>query len=135
MMFEGIGDKQSLADIIAFLEIAGIPGGADKAVADGLLPASWLRAGAPQSVRDVPPQMRVASIRHCGDSYFITTEDGREMPYWEKNVRLKTDSTDTGPPPGIGVILGSGMQGDRYSVVFSSVADLQHLVSETCQSR
>src|SRR5680860_158830 len=30
MMFEGIGDKQSLADIIAFLEIAGIPGGADK---------------------------------------------------------------------------------------------------------
>src|SRR3546814_10050538 len=59
--------SRARADLIAFLEIAGRPGGGEKVVAAGLLPAAWLRAGAPEPLRDVPPAARVAAIRHCGD--------------------------------------------------------------------
>jgi cytochrome c len=132
MSFPGIDDAGARADLIAFLEIVGSPGGGKKAVADGLIPASWVRAGAPQPISDAPPEARIAAIRHCGDSYFIKTEDGRETPYWEKNVRLKIDSVETGPPSGVPVVLGAGMQGDRVSVIFASLADLKSLVDESC---
>jgi cytochrome c len=132
MTFRGIDDAQARADLIAFLEIAGQAGGGEKAVAQGLLPAAWLRAGAPEPINASPPAARIAAIRHCGDSYFIQTGDGRETPYWEKNIRLKIDSAETGPPPGVPVILQAGMGGDRFSVVFSSLADLTSIVEEKC---
>jgi cytochrome c len=132
MTFPGIDDAGARADLIGFLELAGSPGGGQKAVANGLMPASWVRAGAPQSIRNAPPEARVTAIRHCGDSYFIKTQDGRETPYWEKNVRLKIDSVVTGPPSGHPVLLGAGMQGDRVSVIFASSSDLKTLLDESC---
>lgn len=135
MTFRGIDDPLARADLVAFLEIAGQPGGGKKVVDEGLIPAGWLRAGAPEPIGDAPPEMRVTAIRHCGDSYFITTGDGRETPYWEKNIRLKIDSVETGPPAGVPVILGAGMGGDRFSVVFRSLADLEQLVTEGCEAR
>lgn len=132
MTFRGIDDAQARADLIAFLKIAGQPGGGEKAVAQGFLPESWLRAAAPQALREPPPAAQVASIRHCGDSYFVKTGDGRETPYWEKNIRLKIDSVETGPPPGVPVILQAGMGGDRFSVVFASLADLTSIIEEKC---
>jgi cytochrome c len=135
MTYRGIGDPQARADLVAFLEIAGQPDGGKKVVDEGLIPAGWLRAAAPEPIGDAPPQMRVTAIRHCGDSYFITTGDGRETPYWEKNIRLKIDSVETGPPAGVAVILGAGMGGDRFSVIFRNLADLDHLVTESCEAR
>jgi len=133
MTFPGIDDPAARADLIAFLEVAGAPGGAERAVAEGLMPAAYLRAQAPDPIGDAPPSTRTTDIRHCGDSYFITTEDGRETPYWEKNVRLKIDSVETGPAAGVGVVLGAGMQGDRFTVIFTSVADLERILSESCE--
>ena len=135
MTFPGIDDPQARADLVAFLEIAGQPGGGRKAIDEGFIPAAWLRAGAPEPIDNAPPVMRVTAIRHCGDSYFITTDDGRETPYWEKNIRLKIDSVETGPPAGVAVILGAGMGGDRFSVIFRSLADLENLISERCETR
>ncbi len=132
MVFRGIDDTQARADLIAFLEVAGRPGGGAKAVAEGLLPAAWLSAGAPEPIRDAPPAARITAMRHCGDSYFISTGDGRETPYWEKNIRLKIDSVETGPPSGVPVILQAGMGGDRFSVVFSSLDDLTSIIEEKC---
>ena len=66
-------------------------------------------------------------------SYIIATEDGTSIPFWEKNVRLKVDSMETGPPEGTPVILGAGMRGDRVSVIFKSVADLSRLLVEECR--
>jgi cytochrome c len=131
MMFEGIPDASARADLIAFLRIAGKDGG-KQAVADGLMPAAWLRGGAPDPIRDAPPEARVVEIRHCGDSFFIKTEAGGVTPFWEKNVRLKSDSVETGPPPGVPVMLGAGMGGDRVAVIFASLADLQSFVKEQC---
>src|SRR3546814_18346174 len=118
MVFRGIDDAQARADLIAFLEIAGRPGGGEKAVAEGLLPAAWLSAGAPELIRDAPPAARVTAMRHCGDSYFISTGDGRETPYWAKNIRLKIDSVETGPPPGVPVILQACKAGHRLPAAF-----------------
>ncbi len=132
MIFQGIDDAQARTDLIAFLKIAGKTGGAEKAVADELIPASWLRGNAPLPIRDVPARKRVVAIRHCADSFFIKTQDGRETPHWEKNIRLKIDSVETGPPPGIPVILSAGMRVDRFSVIFFSLADLESFVEEKC---
>lgn len=135
MTFPGIADAGQRADLVAFLEQAGRAGGADGLAARGAIPAAYLRGQAPQPIGDAPDHARVTAVKHCGDGYTIETADGASSVQWEKNIRLKIDSTEAGPPPGIGVILGAGMQGDRYSVIFSSVADLQRLVSETCEAR
>lgn len=132
MTFPGIPDAGQRADLIAFLEQAGRPGGAEQLVASGAIPEAYLRGPAPRPIGDAPDRARVMAIRHCGDGYTIETADGTNSVHWEKNIRLKIDSTETGPPSGIGVILGAGMQGDRYSVIFASVADLRRLVSENC---
>jgi cytochrome c len=132
MTFRGIDDSQARADLIAFLEIVGQPGGGKRGVGEGIIPAGWLRAGAPEPIGDPQPEIRVMAVRHCGDSYFITTGDGRETAYWEKNIRLKIDSVETGPPAGIVVILGAGMGGDRFSVIFPSVVDLKAKLEEKC---
>lgn len=132
MVFAGLDDPDDRADLIAFLELVGRPGGAEAALDDGVFPKAYLRGPAPRPTRDAPARARTTAIRHCGDSYFIRSEDGRETPYWEKNVRLKIDSADTGPPAGVGVILRSGMAGDRISVVFASLADLTAIIEEKC---
>src|SRR3546814_10706746 len=104
-----------------------------RCVAEGLRPGAWLSAGAAELIRDAPPAARVTAMRHCGDSYFISTGDGRETPYWEKNIRLKIDSVETGPPPGVPVILQAGMGGDRFSVVFSSLTDITRSEEHTSE--
>lgn len=132
MTFQGIEDEQVRADLVAFLMIAGQTGGGRKAVADGLLPEQWLNAATPRPIGNATEATRVTGLRHCGDSYFVTTEDGRETPYWEKNMRLKIDSTDTGPPENVPVVLRSGMGGDRFSLVFDSVETLTAKLQEKC---
>ncbi len=132
MSFRGISSSRDRADLVAFLMIATNVNTAGQALEDGLVPEKYLRGPAPPVLADVPPTFKVTSIRHCGDSYFVTTADGRSVPYWEKNVRLKIDSAETGPPPNTTVILGSGMQGDRVSVIFSSVDHLVQQVKEKC---
>ena len=62
----------------------------------------------------------------------VTTEDGRTIPFWEFNLRFKTDSGRVGPSPGKPVLLQAGMQGDRASIVFSSPAEISRLIEERC---
>jgi cytochrome c len=132
MTFAGIADTAVRADLVAFLAVAAVPGGGERAVAQGLIPRDYLRAQAPDSAKDMPAEVRVAAMRHCGDGYVVTTQDGTETAFWEKNVRLKIDTQETGPSPGAPVILGAGMQGDRVSVIFASLADLKAIVAEGC---
>lgn len=133
MSFPGIPDPNVRADLVAFLMIAGAEGGAKRVVAEGLVPAGWTRSVAPDPIGEGSPLNRIASIRHCGDSYVIETENGTTHPVWEKNVRLKIDSTETGPPEGTPVMLNAGMRGDRVSVIFKNVADLTRLLVEECR--
>lgn len=133
MVYAGLPDPAARADLIAFLERAGRPGGAEALVAEGVIPAAYLRAQAPQPIRDAPANARVVAVRHCADGYEIETADGARSLHWEKNIRLKIDSVETGPPEGVGVILRAGMRGDRFSVIFASLADLESIVTAECR--
>ena len=121
MSFPGIKDERASADLIAFLEKASQPGSP--------------LAGKPRalpSLKDAPPDNRVTAIRHCKDSYFVTSAAGETVPYWEFNLRFKTDSSASGPAPNAPVMVGQGMQGDRAQVVFASPAEIAAFIKEGC---
>jgi cytochrome c len=132
MTFRGINDDRTRADLIAFLRLALAPDGAKSVVAQGLLPMEMARGQAPEPLASAGPEEQVASIRHCHNSYFVVTADGTERPFWELNLRLKIDSGPTGPKAGKPVLVQSGMQGDRASLVFSSPAQLSEFVQSKC---
>jgi cytochrome c len=132
MVFRGIADGQARADLVAFLKIAMPPDGAKAVVEQGLAPADYVRGQKPDPLGSLSPDAQVTKIRHCRDSYFVTTADGIETPYWEMNVRLKLDTRETGPELGKPAILGAGMAGDRVSIVFSSLEELTRFVAEGC---
>ena len=103
-----------------------------RVVEQGLLPAAFARGPRSRPLAAAPDPARVPAVRHCGDSYFISTADGATTPFWEMNVRLKLDTRATGPAPGKPVVTGAGMQGDRVSVIFASVEEIKRFVEEEC---
>ena len=60
-------------------------------------------------------------------------DDGDTAPYWEYNLRLKSDSSPQGPAAGKPVIVGSGMRGDRASVVFSKPEEISKFITMRCE--
>ncbi len=132
MPFRGIDDASVRGDLIAFLKIAMVPGGASSVVAQGLIDADMARGQAPEPLKAAGPEFQVTHIRHCHDSFFVDTADGRNRPFWEINLRLKIDSSANGPNAGTPILLGSGMQGDRASIVFSDLDEIDRLVEKAC---
>lgn len=126
MTFPGIADPRERADLIAYL----------RAVAEGHAPRTagggMMGAGPRSDLKKVGADRRVTATRRCGDAYHVTTEVGRTMPFWEFNLRFKTDSSPLGPAPGKPVLVPAGMQGDRAQVVFSGLDDLKRFLLERC---
>jgi cytochrome c len=52
---------------------------------------------------------------------------------WDFNLRFKTDASAFGPQRGKPVIVGSGMQGDRASIVFSTPGEISGYINESCE--
>lgn len=125
MSYAGVPDTRARTDLIAYLRRVAEEKDARPAKPRGRLP----------SLKDAPRTARIAAIRHCRDTYFVTNAAGDTVPYWEFNLRFKTDSTATGPAPGQPVMVGSGMQGDRAQVVFSSPAEISSFVREQCPEK
>jgi cytochrome c len=135
MSFRGFENDQQRADVVAFLKIATTPGGDKRVVERGLASAALVHGPQFRSLAAAPDKATVTAIRHCGDSYFITTADGTTTPFWEANVRLKLDTgAATRPAPGKPVVIGAGMMGDRVSVFFSSVEEIGRFVEEKCST-
>jgi cytochrome c len=132
MVFRGIMDDKARGDLIAFLKEAMAQGGAKAVVENGLINKETATGQRPEPLRDVGADQRVTAIRHCRGTYFVKTADGNEHPYWEMNVRFKTDTAGTGPMPEQPVIVGAGMMGDRVSIVFASPAEIGKLVQDRC---
>ena len=121
MQFAGVKDDRARADLVAFLKAASVPGSP--------------LAGKPQvfpGLRSAPPGARVVAIRHCKDSYYVTDGGGETRPFWEFNLRFKTDASASGPAPGAPVMVGQGMQGDRAQVVFSAPREISAFIREGC---
>jgi cytochrome c len=130
MTFPGLREARARADVIAYL----------KAVSEGTAPAAASRGGgvmgmqsARIDLKSAPPEAQVTAVQHCGDTYTIGTADGKANKVWEFNLRIKTDSSRFGPNPGKPVIVGSGMQGDRASLVFSAPAEISRFIIESCR--
>ena len=127
MTFAGLKDARQRADLVAYL----------KAVVAGQAPAAapggrMMSGPARPDLKALGPERRVKAIRHCGDGYHVTTDDGRTIPFWEFNLRFKTDSSPQGPPRGRPVLLPAGMQGDRASIVFASPEEISRTVQTRC---
>ena len=121
MAFAGLKEGRAREDLIAFLKTASQPGS----------PLAGKPRGLP-NLKDAPPDALVKAIRHCKDSYFVTDGAGKTVPFWEFNLRFKTDSSASGPRPGSPVMVGQGMQGDRAQVVFSHPGEISRLIREAC---
>ncbi|MGH6714443.1 MAG: c-type cytochrome [Bradyrhizobium sp.] len=132
MPFRGIADAKARSDLIAFLKIAMAPGGVKTVVAQGLINAEMARGQAPEPLAMAGPEDQVTGVRHCQNSFFVATADGKQRAFWEMNLRLKIDSSANGPKNGKPVLVPGGMQGDRASIVFSDSEEIGRLVEKKC---
>ena len=132
MTFRGIEDKTVRGDLIAFLKVAMVPGGAATAIAQGLIDAETARGQAPEPLVTAALENQVTGLRFCRDTFFVATADGKQRPFWEMNLRLKIDTSANGPKVGKPVLVHGGMQGDRASVVFSNLDEIGSLVEKKC---
>lgn len=121
MQFRGIGDAKARADLTAYLRAATM----------GEAPPVRGAAALPD-LKGAPASAVVTALRHCGDTYFVTHGDGQTLPYWEFNLRFKTDSSAGGPAPGRPVVVGQGMQGDRAQVVFARPEEISTFIRKDC---
>jgi cytochrome c len=127
MIFSGLPDLQARGDIIAFLRRATEPG-APSAHQD----SAGLAAKVP-NLKSVPAGSQVKEISYCGDTYTITTADGRTIQFWERNLRFKTDTSLEGPRRGVPAIVEGGMIGDRASVIFAAPEEFGEFIKRHCQ--
>ena len=121
MTFAGIGNEQARRDLIAYLR------------AVDSMPVAQRPGPKLPNLKKAKADSIVTAIRHCGDTYFVTTGDGNIEKIWEFNLRFKTDTSDTGPAPGKPVLLGVGMRGDRAAVVFASPSELRASIKQQCE--
>ena len=130
MAFPGVKDERQRADLVAYLKAV------DAGEAPPAPPGGRMMAGSARpDLKALGPKRRVKAIHHCGDGYHVTTEDGKTVPFWEFNLRFKTDSSHLGLPAGKPVLLPAGMQGDRASIVFSSPAEIGRLIAAAHRPR
>jgi cytochrome c len=132
MSFPGLEKESTRADVIAYLEAVS-EGKAPQRPAGGGMMGGMMGSSGPANLRQAGTDALVASLSHCHDTYIIKTAAGATHKVWEYNVRLKTDSSKHGPNPGKPVMTGSGMQGDRVSIVFASPSEVSEFIKESCR--
>jgi cytochrome c len=136
MTFQGIPSAQQRADLLAFLKVATQPGRSPPSTAQregqmgGMM--GMMGGNAVPNLKKIDPEDRVQAINHCGDTYKVTTSDGKTRDFWERNLRFKTDMSDDGPQNGAPAIVGAGMVGDRADVIFSAPEEISSFIHHEC---
>jgi cytochrome c len=86
MTFPGIKDARQRADLLAFLKDA--PGRAPKTAQGGNQMGGMMTGGgAVPNLKTLGPQDHVQAINHCGDTYKVTTADGKVWLFWERTQK------------------------------------------------
>lgn len=134
MTFEGIKNDQQRTDLLVFLKQATQPGHA-AAQMGGMGGMGGMTGGGVPNLKKPDPEDRVQAITYCGDTYRVTTGDGKMHAFWERNLRLKTDSSGDGPEKGAPALLGAGMMGDRADVIFAAPDEISGFIKEECGGR
>jgi len=126
MTFAGLKNPQQRADLLAFLKGATQPGSAQSAQQGGQM------GGGDPNLRTLGPEDRVQTISYCRDTYRVTTADGKTHAFWERNLRLKTDSSGNGPQKGAPALIGAGMLGDRADIIFAAPEEISGSIKPEC---
>lgn len=83
-------------------------------------------------LKALEPNMQVKAITYCHDTYRVTTADGKKRAFWERNLRLKTDSSKEGPQNGAPALVPAGMMGDRADVIFAAPEEISKMIEARC---
>jgi cytochrome c len=138
MVFRGIADATKRQDLIAYLRQLSQIGSAATAEQPGASAGRERPMGGmnrepePLRLRELGPNSQIASITYCGDTYTVKVRSGETHPFWEFNVRFKTDGSGNGPESGKPVLIPAGMKGDRVSVVFAAPIEISTFIKPSC---
>lgn len=142
MTFDGIKDAKQRADLIAFLKQATEPDGSQVGQRGGPMGGmmggmggmgGMMGGGQVPNLKKLDPEDRVQAITHCKDTYTITTANGQERKFWERNLRIKTDTSSEGPEKNTPALVAAGMMGDRADVVFADPSEISSLIVSKCE--
>ncbi|WP_454620772.1 c-type cytochrome [Bradyrhizobium cenepequi] len=131
MTFEGITDAAVRADLLAFLKEATKPGAASQQMAQPGM-GGMMGGGRVPNLKSLQPSQHVTGITHCRDTYRVTTADGKTRAFWERNLRIKTDSSKDGPERGMPATVPAGMMGDRADVIFAAPDEISKMIEQRC---
>jgi cytochrome c len=138
MPFEGIKDARVRADLLAFLKDATKPGAAPERSAQaqmkgmGGMMGGMMGGRRDPNLKSLEPGKQVKAITYCHDTYRVITADGKTRPFWERNLRFMTDSSQDGPEKGAPAIMPAGMMGDRAAVIFAAPEEIAKMVESRC---
>jgi cytochrome c len=134
MPFNGIKDGRDRADLLAFLKEATQPGGAPQRNAQAPMGGmgGMMGGGPDPNLKHLEPGQQVKAISYCHDTYRVTTVDGKTRAFWERNLRLKTDSSKVGPQNGAPALVSAGMMGDRADVIFAAPEEISKMIAPQC---
>lgn len=139
MPFNGIKDGHARADLLAFLKEATKPGAwaqrnAQAPMDDmgGTMGGMMGGGGRDLNLKSLDPNMQVKAITYCHDTYRVTTADGKSRAFWERNLRMNTDSGKDGPQSGAPALVPAGMMGDRADVIFAAPAEISKTIEPRC---
>ena len=132
MTFQGIKDDQPRRDLLAVLKDATKPGHKPAQSAQKAGQMGGMMGGGVLNLKQLEPEERVEKITHCGDTYRVTTGDGKTRAFWERNLRLKTDSSGDGPQKGVPALTPAGMMGDRADVIFAAPDEISGFIKSDC---
>jgi cytochrome c len=136
MTFQGIKDAQQRADLLAFLKRATKNGSSQTVQQSGQM--GGMRGmmgggGRVPNLKKLDPEDQVQAITYCKDTYTVTTADGKRHKFWERNLRLKTDSSGDGPEKKAPALVAAGMMGDRADVIFAAPSEIGAVVVAACE--
>jgi cytochrome c len=136
MTFAGIKDSQQRADLLAFLKEGTrkeSPQTAQQGGMGGIGSMSGMMGGgqAP-NLKHPDPAVRVQAVTYCKDTYTISTANGQTRKFWERNIRLKTDSSSDGPEKNAPGLVPAGMMGDRADIIFAAPSEISGFIKPEC---
>ncbi|MDE5440841.1 c-type cytochrome [Bradyrhizobium sp. CSA207] len=136
MPFNGIKDDRARADLLAFLKQATKPGAQPQSSIEGrgggMMGGMMGGGGRDRNLKSLEAAMQVKAITYCHDTYRVTTADGKTRAFWERNLRLKTDSGEDGPQSSAPALVPAGMMGDRADVIFAAPEEISKTIERRC---
>jgi cytochrome c len=133
MTFAGIKDSQQRADLLAYLKEAtkrGNPQTAQQGNMGGM--GGMMGGGQVPKLKHPDPAVRVQAISYCKDTYTISMANGQTRKFWERNLRIKTDSSGDGPEKNAPSLVPAGMMGDRADVIFADPGEISGFIKPEC---